>query len=72
VIKAAEGTSEFKFLYPLDMPIKEKIETIAKKVYGADGVDYSEKAEQQIEEYTRLGYDNLPICMAKDPSQPEP
>ncbi len=65
VIKAAEGTSEFKFLYPLDMPIKEKIETIAKKVYGADGVDYSEKAEQQIEEYTRLGYDNLPICMAK-------
>ena len=65
VIKAAESTSEFKFLYPLDMPIKEKIETIAKKVYGADGVDYSEDAEKQIEEFTRLGYDNLPICMAK-------
>jgi methylenetetrahydrofolate dehydrogenase (NADP+) / methenyltetrahydrofolate cyclohydrolase / formyltetrahydrofolate synthetase len=65
VIKAAEGESDFKFLYPLDVPIKEKIEAIAMKIYGADGVDYSDKAEQQIEEYTRLGYDNLPICMAK-------
>jgi formyltetrahydrofolate synthetase len=65
VIKAAEGQSKFKFLYPLDLPIKEKIEIIATKIYGAEGVDYSEKAEQQIAEYTRLGYDNLPICMAK-------
>ncbi|MFW5713759.1 MAG: formate--tetrahydrofolate ligase [Brevefilum sp.] len=65
VIKAAEGESDFKFLYPLDVTIKDKIEAIATKIYGADGVDYSEKAEQQIEEYTRLGYDNLPICMAK-------
>jgi methylenetetrahydrofolate dehydrogenase (NADP+) / methenyltetrahydrofolate cyclohydrolase / formyltetrahydrofolate synthetase len=65
VIKAADGKSDFKFLYPLDMPIKNKIETIAKEIYGADGVDYTPKAEQQIEEYTRLGYNNLPICMAK-------
>jgi formyltetrahydrofolate synthetase len=65
VIKAAEQGSDFKFLYPLDIPIKDKIESIAKNIYGADGVDYSPKAEKQIEEYTRLGYDNLPICMAK-------
>ncbi len=65
VIKAAEKESEFKFLYPLDIPIKEKIEAIAKKVYGADGVDYSPEAEKQIQEYTRLGYDKIPICMAK-------
>ncbi len=65
VIKAAEEESNFDFLYPRDMPIKEKIETIAKEIYGADGVDYMDKAEGQIEEYTRLGYDNLPICMAK-------
>jgi methylenetetrahydrofolate dehydrogenase (NADP+) / methenyltetrahydrofolate cyclohydrolase / formyltetrahydrofolate synthetase len=65
VIKAAEGESNFQFLYPLDAPIKEKIEAIATKIYGADGVDYSEKAEEQIANYTRLGYDKLPICMAK-------
>lgn len=65
VIKAAEHRSNFKFLYPLDISIKEKIETIAKEVYGAEGVDYSPEAEAQIEEYTRLGYNNLPICMAK-------
>ena len=65
VIKAAEMESEFKFLYPLDIPIKDKIEAIAMKVYGADGVDYSPEAEKQIEEYTRLGFDRIPICMAK-------
>jgi formyltetrahydrofolate synthetase len=65
VIKAADQPSKFKFLYPLGAPIKEKIETIARQVYGADGVDYSEQAEERIHEYTRLGYDNLPICMAK-------
>ena len=65
VIKASEQKSDFKFLYPLDIPIKDKIETIARDIYGADGVDYSSEAEKQIEDYTRLGYDNLPICMAK-------
>jgi formyltetrahydrofolate synthetase len=65
VIKAADEPSNFKFLYPLDLSIKEKIETIAKEIYGADGVDYSPEAEKQIDEYTNLGFDNLPICMAK-------
>ncbi|MCB2210424.1 formate--tetrahydrofolate ligase [bacterium] len=65
VIKATEQPSDFHFLYPLDISIKDKIETIAKEIYGADGVDYSEEAEAQIREYTRLGYGDLPICMAK-------
>ncbi|MEK6220771.1 MAG: formate--tetrahydrofolate ligase [Chloroflexota bacterium] len=65
VVRAAELPSDFKFLYPLDIPIKEKIETICKKIYGADGVDYSPEAEAKIDLYTRLGYDNLPMCMAK-------
>jgi formyltetrahydrofolate synthetase len=65
VIKAADESSNFNFLYPLDIPIKDKIEKIAKEIYGADGVDYSPEAEAQIEEYTKLGYDNLPICVAK-------
>jgi methylenetetrahydrofolate dehydrogenase (NADP+) / methenyltetrahydrofolate cyclohydrolase / formyltetrahydrofolate synthetase len=65
VIKAAERENEFKFLYPLDIPIKDKIEAIAKKVYGADGVDYSAEAEKQIQDFTRLGFDKVPICMAK-------
>ncbi len=65
VVKAAEKPSNFKFLYPLDLGIKEKIETIAREVYGADGVDYSPEFEKQIADYTRLGFDKLPICMAK-------
>jgi formyltetrahydrofolate synthetase len=64
-MKAAQEPSKFEFLYPLEAPIKEKIEIIAREVYGADGVDYSELAEERIREYTRLGYDQLPICMAK-------
>jgi formyltetrahydrofolate synthetase len=65
VVKAANLSSEFKFLYPLNLTIKEKIEIIAREVYGADGVDYLPEAEGKIEEYTRLGFDKLPICMAK-------
>lgn len=65
VVKAAEQPSKFDFLYPLDWPIKKKIETIAMEVYGADGVDYTPEAEERIQEYTRLGLGNLPICMAK-------
>ncbi|MEW6180531.1 MAG: formate--tetrahydrofolate ligase [Chloroflexota bacterium] len=65
VVRAAEKPSQFHFLYPLDLPIKEKIEIIAREVYGADGVDYEPLAEQRIAEYTRLGFDRLPICMAK-------
>lgn len=65
VIEACEKPSQFKYLYPLDISIKEKIETIAGKIYGADGVDYSAVADRQIRRYTRLGFDKLPICMAK-------
>ncbi len=57
--------TNFDFLYSLDMPIKDKIEAIATKVYGADGVDYLPLADRQIRRYTKLGFDKLPICMAK-------
>jgi formyltetrahydrofolate synthetase len=65
VVRAAENPTRFRFLYPLDRPIKEKIETICKEIYGADGVDYMPAAEAKIDLYTRLGFDPLPICMAK-------
>ncbi len=66
VVKAAEKPSKFEFLYALDTTsIKEKIETIAREIYRADGVDYTPEAEEQIVRYTRLGFDKLPICMAK-------
>jgi len=65
VVKACEQPANFKLLYSLELSIKEKIEIIAKEIYGANGVEYSEKAEKQIEFYNRAGFDNLPICMAK-------
>lgn len=65
VVRASQKPRKFQFLYPLEMSIKEKIETIAREIYGADGVDYSPEAEKQIEEYTRMGFDHLPICVAK-------
>lgn len=65
VIKACEEHRvPLKFLYPLDLSIKEKIEIIARS-YGADGVEFSPEAEKQIETYTRQGFCKLPICMAK-------
>ncbi|MFP4055794.1 MAG: formate--tetrahydrofolate ligase [Candidatus Brocadiia bacterium] len=65
VVEACEKPSEFKFLYQDNWPIKKKIETIAYKVYGAEAVDYASEAERKIALYTKLGYDKLPICMAK-------
>ena len=65
VVKAAEKPSNFQFLYPLEWPIKKKIETIAVEIYSADGVDYLPEAEAKIELYTKLGFDKLPINMAK-------
>ena len=65
VVEACEQPSNFEFLYPLDIPIKEKIEAIATKVYGADGVEFSPAAESQIKRYNGYGYSDLPICMAK-------
>jgi len=65
VVKACEQPKDFRFLYPLEASIKEKIETIATRIYGADGVTYEEQAEKDIAEWTRQGFDKLPICMAK-------
>ena len=65
VVAACERPSNFKFLYPLEASIKEKIETIATKIYGAKDVSYAPAAEKKIKLYTDLGFDKLPICMAK-------
>lgn len=65
VMDATKKANHFEFLYPLDLPIKKKIETIATKIYGASGVDYAPEAEEKIALYTRLGFDKLPINMAK-------
>jgi len=66
VVAACEKPSNFDFLYPLKgTSIKDKIETICKEVYGADGVEYYPEAEKKIELYTKLGFDELPMCMAK-------
>ncbi|MBE9525239.1 MAG: formate--tetrahydrofolate ligase [Chloroflexi bacterium] len=66
VVAACEKPSDFKFLYPLEgTSIKDKIEIICKEIYGADGVEYSEEAEKKIKLYTDLGFDELPMCMAK-------
>ena len=65
VVRACENGGDFQFLYPLDIPIKDKIHTIATKIYGADGVTYESEAEKKIKMFTELGWDTLPICMAK-------
>jgi formate--tetrahydrofolate ligase len=65
VIKAADKPSNFRFLYKLDWSIKKKIETIATNIYGAKDVRYDSLANRKIKLYTELGYDKLPICMAK-------
>ncbi|MBQ2775224.1 MAG: formate--tetrahydrofolate ligase [Clostridia bacterium] len=65
IVAACEQSSEFKCLYDEKLPIKEKIETIAKEIYGADGVDFTTNAEKQIQEIESLGQDKLPICVAK-------
>lgn len=58
-------TSDFKVLYDENLPIKEKIGAIAKEIYGADGVNYTVTAEKQIAQLNKLGFDKMPICMAK-------
>ncbi|TFK29942.1 C-1-tetrahydrofolate synthase [Coprinopsis marcescibilis] len=65
VIAVCEGESQFKFLYDLEKPLEEKIDTICREIYGADGIELSEGARSQLETYTKQGYGNLPICMAK-------
>ncbi|CAG8718577.1 14080_t:CDS:10, partial [Dentiscutata erythropus] len=68
IIKATtnkEEKREFRFLYDVNKPIVEKIEIITKEMYGADGIELSEKAIEKVERYTKQGFANLPICMAK-------
>ena len=65
VIRLCEQPNEFKFAYDENLPIREKIEAIATKVYGADGVDFAPKAAKEIDELEKFGYGNLPVCMAK-------
>lgn len=66
VIAAAESsTARPQFLYPLEMPIMQKIETLATQIYGAAGVSYTEQAAEQIASFEANGFGNLPICMAK-------
>ena len=65
VKEAAEEPSEFKVLYPDEMSIRDKIHTVATKVYGADGVEFSPAANKQIDTYEAAGFGNLPVCIAK-------
>ena len=65
VVRLCEEPNDFTFSYELDGSIKEKIEAIAKKIYHADGVNFTANAEKQIKTLTELGYDKMPICMAK-------
>jgi formate--tetrahydrofolate ligase len=62
---AADSESEFTPLYDLDVPIKEKIETVATEIYGADGVEYHGDAEDDVERLTDLGFDDVPVCLSK-------
>ncbi len=65
VADACEKENHFHFLYDSDMPIYEKIDTIAREIYGADGVDYTKDAKKSLDEFIALGADKMPVCMAK-------
>ena len=65
VVEAAEEPSHFSVLYPDEASLREKIETVATRIYGADGVDYSPAASRQLDNYERNGFGHLPVCIAK-------
>jgi formate--tetrahydrofolate ligase len=65
VAETAEEPRDFRFLYPAQAPLREKIETIATRIYGADGVDYSRAAATQLDSYERNGFGWMPVCIAK-------
>jgi formyltetrahydrofolate synthetase len=67
VVDACNVVSNFRYLYPQDLPLAKKIETIATRIYGADGIVLSPEAQSQLERYEALGYGGFPICMAKTP-----
>ena len=68
VVELCEQPSHYKPLYDLDQSLESKIETIVTKIYGGKSVIYSEEAQQQLERFTAMGWDKLPVCMAKTPS----
>lgn len=65
VAKASKEASQLRFTYPDDEPVQAKIESIARRIYGADGVDFSEEAEDKIARFSAMGFAGLPVCMAK-------
>lgn len=65
VVSACEKENNFDYLYDIDMPLYDKIETIAKEIYGADGVDYTPQAKNALDGFIKLGADKMPVCMAK-------
>ena len=65
VALAASGKADFKLLYGEELSLKEKIETIAKKIYGAVGVNYTKEANNALKDFEKMGYGHLPVCMAK-------
>lgn len=65
VIEACEKENNFHYLYDIDMPLYDKIETIAREIYGADGVDYTKEARASLDGFIKLGADKMPVCMAK-------
>ena len=65
VAEAADEPSRFGFLYPDEASLREKIETVAQRVYGAAGVSYSGRAAKQLDTYERAGFGTLPVCIAK-------
>ena len=65
VVALCEQENDYAPLYELDLPIEDKIEAVAKKVYGADGVDFTDEAREQLEVFKANGWDKLPVCMAK-------
>ncbi len=68
VVRACEQPSQFRFLYELDLPLAAKVELLATRLYGADGVDFSSLAERQLKRIEELGYGKLPVCVAKTPA----
>ncbi|QEM80266.1 formate--tetrahydrofolate ligase [Halomonas binhaiensis] len=65
IAEAAEDNSDFHFLYPAELPLADKIERIATRLYGADGVDFSPQAQERLDAWQHEGYGNLPVCIAK-------
>jgi formate--tetrahydrofolate ligase len=65
VVAACNTTNRLRMLYPLEATLEHKFETVATHVYGADGVDFAPSVRRRLEQFTRLGYDRLPVCIAK-------